>query len=180
MHSPSLSAALCALASLAAGITTPSLVGQAPPTISWIDVAKWPIQGRAFEHRSAPFDRLPAEAQAKVRPVVWKLSRHSAGMAVRFVTDARELHVRYRLTKPDLSMYHMPATGVSGVDLYARDDAGQLKWVAVSRPTKQDVTQRLCTAIAEPPNIPPIRCPQGYPTAIPKGYSHCFWVASEL
>jgi len=152
MHSPSVRTALCALAALAAGAATPSLRGQATPTLNWVDVADWPLEGRAFEKKAAPFDRLPAAARAKVRQAVWRLSRHSAGMAARFVTDAREIHVRYRLTQPALSMYHMPATGVSGVDLYARDDAGQLKWVAVSRPSKQEVTQRLCADIAAPPN----------------------------
>lgn len=119
--------------------------------IRWTDVADWPIEGRAFAERAAPYDRLPAAAEAKVRPPVWRLSRHSAGMALRFTSSARELHVRYRLTSPQLAMYHMPATGVSGVDLYARDDSGTLRWVAVSRPTAQDVHQKLAADLAEAP-----------------------------
>ena len=112
--------------------------------LAWTDVGGWRIEGRAFAERTAPFDRLPAAAAAVVRKEVWDLSRHSAGMAVRFRTAARELHVRYRLTKDTLAMPHMPATGVSGVDLYSRPKPGApLRWVEVARPTQRDVEARL-------------------------------------
>ncbi|MCK5942534.1 MAG: hypothetical protein KAI24_11225, partial [Planctomycetes bacterium] len=58
----------------------------------------------------------------------------------------------YRLTRDQIAMSHMPATGVSGVDLYARDDAGALRWVAVSRPSGRDVQQRLCSGLAAAPD----------------------------
>jgi lysophospholipase L1-like esterase len=44
------------------------------------------------------------------------------------------------LIKETLAMPHMAATGVSGVDLYARDDKGQWKWVAVGKPTAKTNT----------------------------------------
>jgi len=142
---------LAALLALTAPAST-ALHAQAEPALRWVDVAHWPLEGRAFDQRAATYDRLPAAAQRAVRKAVWDLSRHSAGIAARFVTDARELHVRYRLTSTSLSMYHMPATGVSGVDLYARDDGGRLRWVSVSRPTGRDVAQRLCSGLAAPPD----------------------------
>jgi hypothetical protein len=37
----------------------------------------------------------------------------------------------------------MPATGVSGVDLYALDDDGKWKWVSVARPSGQEVTFKI-------------------------------------
>lgn len=129
-----------------------ALCAQQPDSLRWTDVSKWKLEGRAFDYRTAAFDRLPAAAEADVRAKVWELSRHSAGITVRFTSDARELHVRYRLTSPTLSMFHMPATGVSGVDLYARDDGGRLRWVSVSRPSDQDVSQRLCAGLAAAPD----------------------------
>ncbi len=142
---------LGALGAFAASQAPPALRAQEPSELRWTDVSSWRLEGRAFDDRAAPFDRLPAAARQRVRAKVWELSRHSAGMAVRFVSDAREVHVRYRLTLPQLSMFHMPATGVSGVDLYARDGDGALRWVSVSRPSGQDVTQRLCAGLATPP-----------------------------
>ena len=40
-------------------------------------------------------------------------------------------------------MTNMPATGVSGVDLYARDTDGKWKWVMVTKPASQDVKTQI-------------------------------------
>jgi len=62
-------------------------------------------------------------------------TRHSAGLCVRFITDSPSLSVRWSLRLENLAMNHMPATGVSGVDLYARQ--GDIwRWVATGRPEK--------------------------------------------
>jgi lysophospholipase L1-like esterase len=112
-----------------------------PKKLIWTDVVDWPIEGRAFEKRLEPYGRLPARAKGVVRDAVWGLSRHSAGMLVRFATNSPELHVRYRLTNARLGMAHMPPTGVSGADLYGRDGK-QWRWIDVTRPSKQDVAKR--------------------------------------
>ena len=113
--------------------------------LDWKDVREWGVEGRILPDQSRVgwYDRLPASAQGKVTDAVWKLSRDSAGMMVRFRTDSPELHVRYRLLNGDLAMPHMPATGVSGVDLYARDEQGQWRWVQVTRPTGKEVNAQL-------------------------------------
>ncbi|MFN7626748.1 MAG: SGNH/GDSL hydrolase family protein [Pirellula sp.] len=103
----------------------------------WADVQDWGVEGKAFEQTEAFFDRLPAKAKGNVPDSVWGLSKHSAGMMVRFQTDAPEIHVDFALTSANLAMPHMPATGVSGLDLYARDESGQWKWVAVFPPKSQ-------------------------------------------
>jgi hypothetical protein len=99
------------------------------------------VEGREWTDaaRLRFFDRLPAEAEKKVPAAVWNLSRDSAGMMVRFRTDADALYVHYNLSKTTLSMAHMPATGVSGVDFYARDGEGKWRWVAVTMPRAQEV-----------------------------------------
>ena len=74
-----------------------------------------------------------------VREPVWNLSRHSAGMCMRFVSDSSNIYVRYSLYLERLAMSHMPATGVSGLDLYAGDDIGVDRWVGVVRPEKQQI-----------------------------------------
>jgi lysophospholipase L1-like esterase len=99
------------------------------------DASKRGVEGRAWADRAAPYDRLPARAEKLVRPEVWSLSRHSAGMAVRFRSDAVKLAFRWKLTQKRLAMDHMPATGVSGLDLYVREERGTWRWLAVGRPT---------------------------------------------
>ena len=116
----------------------------------WHDVTQWGVEGRAWSDapRTRWFDRFPAAAQQTVTPAVWNLSRDSAGMMVRFRTNATAIHVHYRLMKDRLGMPHMPATGVSGVDLYARDDQGRWRWVQVTRPDKQELQVEIIRDLA--------------------------------
>ncbi|MEQ6118994.1 SGNH/GDSL hydrolase family protein [Reichenbachiella sp. MALMAid0571] len=78
------------------------------------------------------YDRLPQRARGVVRDAVWNLSKHSAGLVIRFSTDASQIKVRYGLGG-NLDMPHMPATGVSGVDLYAKNGEGEVYWLRGNR-----------------------------------------------
>jgi hypothetical protein len=98
------------------------------------------IEGQAWADTKDPFDRLPAKAEGIVRDAVWNLSRHSAGIAARFVTDAKQIDVRWTLKQEQLALPHMTATGVSGIDLYVRD-RGRWHWLATARPTKFPVNE---------------------------------------
>lgn len=100
--------------------------------LHWYDALQLGVEGRGWTDTECPFDRLPARARGVVRDPVWQLSRHSAGLAVRFRTDATALSARWTLRNPSLAMDHMPATGVSGLDLYAHD--GRVwRWGGVGR-----------------------------------------------
>ena len=52
-------------------------------------------------------------------------------------------------------MAHMPATGVSGIDLYGRNEAGEDRWVTVTRPASQHVEAKLFSGIDPRPNGQP-------------------------
>src|SRR4051812_24007854 len=97
--------------------------------VRWFDVRPFELEGQGWADTAGPFDRLPARAEKTVRPPVWGLSRQSAGLCVRFVTAAPAIHARWTVTNKNLAMPHMPATGVSGLDLYVRTPAGW-RWVA--------------------------------------------------
>ena len=107
--------------------------------LNWHDASKTGVEGKGWQDTERFFDRLPKRAKDRVRPEVWNLSRHSAGMIFRFRTDATTIHARYSLWSSRLDMNHMPATGVSGLDLYAHDDQEQESWLAVTQPTQQKV-----------------------------------------
>ena len=114
--------------------------------IAWYDVKHLDVEGRAFADTDAPYDRLPGRAKGTVREAVWGLSRHSAGMCVRFVTDAPMIQARWSLTSNRLAMPHMPATGVSGLDLYVKSDKGW-RWLGVGQPKDQSNTATLANGI---------------------------------
>ena len=100
----------------------------------WYDLRSLPIEGQGWSDTKAPYDRLPGRAEGVVRPPVWGLSRNSAGLCARFVSDAQTIHARWTLTSPNLALPHMPATGVSGLDLYVKVE-GRWRWLAGGRPT---------------------------------------------
>ncbi len=114
--------------------------------VLWYDARLLPIEGQGWTDTEAPYDRLPARAKGKVRDAVWSLSRDSSGIAVRFVTDATTMHARWTLNDAGLAMNHMPATGVSGVDLYVQD-AGRWRWLACGRPDAQTNTKVLVSGL---------------------------------
>lgn len=88
------------------------------------------IEGQAWaENLESGFDRLPHSAKEKVSRPLWNLSKNSAGLSLRFRTNASNIFVKYKLLG-ELSMPHMPATGVSGLDLYAKDSDGKWLWIS--------------------------------------------------
>jgi hypothetical protein len=124
---------------------------QAParPTdsIHWYDARNLTLEGQAWTNTSGPYDRLPARAEGKVRDVVWRLSRQSASLLVRFLTDSDTIHVRWTLTSGNLAKPHMAATGVSGLDLYVRQQGRQWRWLACAKPTQKTNTVKLVSGI---------------------------------
>lgn len=86
------------------------------------------LEGQSIDSNLAnKYDRLPLFMKEKVRPIIWSLSRQSAGLSLRFKSNSKEIKVRYLTTKKVYGMPHMPATGVSGVDLYGLNN--QNKWI---------------------------------------------------
>lgn len=110
--------------------------------LEWRDVGEWGVEGQGWppDALASRFDRLPAKAERIVRPRVWKLSRDSAGLLFRFNTDATEIGIRYEVGDERLALPHMPATGASGIDLYALAGDGSWKWVTATKPRKTRTT----------------------------------------
>ena len=104
----------------------------------WRDAASLTIEGKGWEKTAGPFARLPESVKDKFSALAWQLSAESAGLCARFVTDAAAVSVRWSVANDALAMPHMPATGVSGVDLYARTGDGSWRFVGNGRPEKKE------------------------------------------
>ena len=86
------------------------------------------VDGQAWAGQSGNFyGRLPAVAASTVRPAVWNLSTNAAGLQLRFTSDAGEIVVKY-IVKDTFQLPNMPATGVSGLDLYTKTIDGTWLW----------------------------------------------------
>jgi len=99
--------------------------------VKWIDGKFLPIEGRAFDDVEAYYDRLPANVTTNVNGGVRGMKHHTSGMLFRFATDSKKLVFKWVPYFPSmLAMNHMPATGVSGIDVY-RLDAAKGRWLYV-------------------------------------------------
>ncbi len=68
------------------------------------------------------------------------------------MTDAESIHARWTLTSGNLAMKHMPATGVSGLDLYVKTGPGEVsegrwRWLAVGQPDQVTNKARLVSQL---------------------------------
>lgn len=87
------------------------------------------VHGQGFDEIRNSYVRLPDRAQGVVRDAVWGLSRNSAGLSIVFRSNASDLKVRYQVSG-GYNMFHMPSTGVSGIDMFAKDSKGEIHWCA--------------------------------------------------
>lgn len=107
----------------------------------WYDAAILGVEGRGWDDTESYYDRLPSRARGLVRDEVWGLSRHSAGMLLRFRTAADSILVAWDGGE---GMNHFAASGVSGLDLYRRMEDGSWRFIAVGRP-EEGRTVRMLT-----------------------------------
>jgi GDSL-like Lipase/Acylhydrolase family/N-terminus of Esterase_SGNH_hydro-type len=117
--------------------------------LQWHDARDLGVEGKGWADTKHFYDRWPARAEGKLRGAVWSLGEDSAGLAVRFVTDATGISVRWTLRRERLAMAHMPASGVSGVDLYVKAK-GKWHWLGSGRPDKSLTEEKSLAANMKP------------------------------
>src|SRR6476646_12242448 len=113
----------------------------------WVDAKKLAVEGWGSKDVKSPYDRLPGRAEGVVPPAVWNLSRDSAGALVRFTAATPEIHARWTVTSRNLAGANITAIASSGLDLYAKTDAGKWRWLGVGQPKFPDTTAALVNGI---------------------------------
>lgn len=93
------------------------------------------ILGKGFDNGadSLLFSRLPADVKGRIRKSVWDLGRNSAGIAIRFSTNAKCIGAQWTLVN-NFNMAHMPGTGIRGLDIYSYSDNGSWAFVGTAQP----------------------------------------------
>jgi hypothetical protein len=101
--------------------------------IVWFDPRKEPFDLVGFEwiKQDSVYRRLPVHPDWEIREAVDQLANHTAGGQLRFKTNSKKIFIKVTLRERS-GMYHMPATGQSGFDLYV-EDQGVQKYVRTSR-----------------------------------------------
>ncbi len=101
--------------------------------IIWFDTYEKSFEIVGFEwfEKDSVLRRLPVKPDWEIRKAVDQLANHTAGGQVRFRTDSKRILIRVELRERS-GMYHMPATGQSGFDLYMLD-SGIQKYLKTTR-----------------------------------------------
>lgn len=86
-------------------------------TCKYISALDLSIINRGFENTEMTFQRLPDSIKDKCREDLWRYSKHSSGIAIRFATNSSTIGVRYQLLE-DFRIPNMAEVGVKGIDLY--------------------------------------------------------------
>ena len=109
------------------------------------------IEGQAWGQETiGDYDRLPARAESNVRESVFSLGTQAAGLMIRFRTNANSIVIRYKVKdRDDFALNHMPATGVSGVDLYAINSEGHELWSAGKRNFGDTISYRFAALVSD-------------------------------
>ena len=79
------------------------------------------------------YDRLPISYKEVVREPVWELSKASAGMSIRFLSNSTSISVKWTVLN-NFTMNHMAETGIKGVDLYF-NNKGTWQYLNTARAT---------------------------------------------
>lgn len=109
-------------------------------SIFWVDSKQLTIEGMGWNKGIEGFTRLPDNFKHVVTAKVWALSRHSAGLAIRFmVKGTKSISARWTL-RGNGYMAHMTPQAVNGLDLYVKT-ADKWVWAGVGKPSKDGLTQ---------------------------------------
>jgi hypothetical protein len=103
-------------------------------TTVWYDFRDFAVEGKGWNDTLSFYDRLPGSAKGRIPGDVWVFGHCTAGLCCYFSTDAPTIQVRWTLLNDALAMLHMPATGVSGIDLYIREKNGPWRYLNNGRP----------------------------------------------
>ena len=83
--------------------------------------------------KESRYDRLPLSLKNVVREPVWNLSKSSAGMSIRFLSNTTAINVKWTVLN-DNKMPHMPESGIKGVDLYFNNN-GKFQYLNTAIPS---------------------------------------------
>lgn len=117
-----------ALAAVLALTASMSVAAIKTSELKWIPMKGFPVYGTLAKSDSIAYVRLPDSLCTQVRPDLYALGKNTAGMYIRFASDASAIGAKWKsLNKFDMN--HMTAAGIRGLDLYTLENG---KWTTLS------------------------------------------------
>lgn len=100
------------------------------------EASQFKIIGRATDASEKIYTRLPDSLKGKIRNELWDLGQNTAGLAIRFHSNATKIGAKWK-NHAVFNMNHMTPTGIRGLDLYCLQDDGSWTFVNSARPCEK-------------------------------------------
>lgn len=109
--------------------------------IQWIDARQLSIQGVGWKNDIDDYTRLPNSFKTTVTPSLWNLSRHSAGIAVKFTVSGTSFIEAKWMLNGNVFLAHMTPQAVNGLDLYVKLN-NKWQWAGIGKPDRHGLPQQ--------------------------------------
>lgn len=113
-----------------------NIAGQKASELVYVDASELTLINKGFDNTELDYSRLPLDLKDRTREAVWSLGLNSAGLAVRFSSNAHALGARWTLLN-NFHMNHMAATGIRGIDLYTLE-GNTWKFIGTAQPNGKE------------------------------------------
>lgn len=101
------------------------------------DMRDYTVYGTLAPDAAKSYSRLPDSLFNQVRESLWNLGQNSAGLSIRFATDASDIHVKWCLLN-QTKMNHMNPVGTRGLDLYTMNSDGTWAFLGSAIPSSKE------------------------------------------
>ena len=102
-------------------------------TLKYYEASEFEMLGKVYKDSLPVYSRIPQFLKPTTRKAVWNLGQNTAGIAIRFRSNASSITLKW-VNAFNNAMGHMTPTGIRGLDLYCYMK-GKWRFVNAARPT---------------------------------------------
>lgn len=95
------------------------------------------VYGTLAPDASKSYSRLPDSLCTKVKENIWNLGQNSAGLSIRFASDASDIYLKWNSLN-QTKMNHMNPVGIRGLDLYVLNPDNTWAFVGSAIPSSKE------------------------------------------
>lgn len=101
------------------------------------DMRSYTVYGTLAPDAAKSYSRLPDSLVSQVKESLWNMGQNSAGLSIRFSTDATDIFAKWNSLN-QTKMNHMNPVGIRGLDLYTLEPDGSWSFVGSAIPSSKE------------------------------------------
>lgn len=101
------------------------------------DMRDYTVYGTLAPDAAKSYSRLPDSLASQVKESLWNMGQNSAGLSIRFATDATDIYAKW-CSLNQTKMNHMNPVGIRGLDLYTLNPDGTWTFLGSAIPSSKE------------------------------------------